>query len=72
MSRRIIVETVLRDHDDATGQTVRSWRLENSDGAMTLTGGTGEDAHRPVSLRASDLPDLIADLERVVREPEEP
>jgi hypothetical protein len=55
---------ILRDEDDASAQTVRSWTVTASDGHLTLTGGSHQDAHGPVFCRLADVDALIADLRR--------
>ena len=64
MSARFIIERVLRDPDDATGQTVRSWWLKLSGGDVQIAGSEHSIANM---VRVDDLSLLIADLEELRR-----
>lgn len=61
MPARITIERVLRDEDDATGQSVRDWAIEVDAGHITirLKHGTGF-----LMLRTDDIPLFSADLDR--------
>lgn len=67
MGERTIIGRTIRDPDDASGQSVRAWRLTVADGSATLTGGDHEDAYAPISCRTEDVEQLIADLRRLVK-----
>ena len=61
MSSKITVERILRDDDDASGQTIREWKLELEGNTLTISGSR----HRPDSwiiIRLSDADEFIADI----------
>ncbi|MRL69137.1 hypothetical protein [Brevundimonas sp. SPF441] len=61
MSSKITVERILRDADDASGQTIREWKLELEGKTLTISGSR----HRPDSwiiIRLSDADEFIADI----------
>lgn len=61
MPARITIERILRDEDDASGQTVREWTIECDPGhiMIKMKHGTGF-----LHLRPSDVEQLIDDLRR--------
>lgn len=62
MSVRITIERILRDDDDASGQTIRQWRIDAEGGHITLR---DREDHIPfVMLRPADVDVLVADLRR--------
>ena len=61
MSTRTTIERILRDADDASGQTCRGWTIEVSDGVIVMR---DFDAKPFISFGASDLSALIGDLRR--------
>lgn len=64
MALQFTTRRILRDDDDASAQTVRSWTVTAADGHLTVTGGTHEDAHSPVFCRVADVDALIADIKQ--------
>lgn len=65
MAVKMTVERILRDDDDASGQSVREWKIELEDGMLTISGSR----HRPESwvlLRLSDADDFIADIRGMI------
>lgn len=61
MSSKITVERILRDDDDASGQTIREWKLELEGNTLTISGSR----HRPDSwliIRLSDADEFMADI----------
>lgn len=61
MPTKVTVERVLRDEDDDSGQTVRSWRIEAEKDHMTIRAGGGS-ATGFILIRASDVEALVEDL----------
>jgi len=61
MPIRITIERILRDEDDAIGQSIREWKIEVEDASIMLR---GREKAGFVHLRANDILVLIADLER--------
>lgn len=62
MAVRATIERVLRDDDDASGQTIRDWKIEAEPGAgimIRMKHGTGF-----ILLRAGDVDLFVADLKR--------
>ena len=51
MSSKITVERILRDADDASGQTIREWKLELEGKTLTISGSR----HRPDSVSYTHL-----------------
>lgn len=66
MSLELILRRILRDPEDASGQTVRSWTLTAEGGQLTMTGGVYQDAYAPVVIRETDARLLIADIEALL------
>lgn len=61
MSARITIERLLRDDDDASGQTIRQWKIEADPGMITLRHNHGDGF---IMLRSADVHMLIHDLTR--------
>lgn len=60
MALRVTFERVLRDDDDASGQTIRDWKIEAEPGAsITIRMKHGDGF---VLLRAADIDLFIQDL----------
>lgn len=59
MSRRVTFERILRDDDDDAGQTIRDWKIEASDGHVTI-----KDRHDAgfIMLRPEDVDVFMKDL----------
>jgi hypothetical protein len=62
VSLRLTIERRLRDEGDATAQTFREWRLQASDGFVTIAKNEHSDW---LQIRAEDVPLLIADLQAI-------
>jgi len=65
VSSKITVERILRDAGDASGQTVREWKLELEGETLTISGSR----HRPDSwliIRLSDADEFVADIKGLV------
>ncbi|MBU1606341.1 MAG: hypothetical protein KKD08_05975 [Alphaproteobacteria bacterium] len=65
MTSKITIERVLRDPDDASGQTVREWKLELEGDTLTISGSR----HRPASwliIRLSDADEFMADIKGLI------
>lgn len=65
MAAKITVERILRDDGDASGQTVREWKLELEGDALTISGSR----HRPdawIIIRLSDADDFMADIRGLI------
>jgi hypothetical protein len=67
VSVRLTIERRLRDGDDATAQTFREWRLQASDGFVTIAKNEHSDW---LQVRVEDVPLLIADLQAITDGPE--
>lgn len=63
MSARVTIERVLRDEDDAAGQSVRRWRIEAESGHVTIRTG-GEISF--LLIRADDVDLFVRDLNQAV------
>lgn len=61
MSAKITIERILRDDDDASGQTIREWALESESGFVTVRGRRGDGF---LLMRADDIDIFTADLRR--------
>lgn len=61
MAARVTVERILRDDDDAGGQSIREWTIEGEGGFITvkLKHGTGF-----LLIRSADIDIFAADLRR--------
>lgn len=59
MVRRVTIETILRDEDDASGQTVRDWKIEADRGHIVIRLKHGDGF---LSMRATDVNDFVTDL----------
>lgn len=64
MTARITIERILRDDDDATGQSVRQWRIEAEAACVTVRAETAGF----LMVRAGDIDLLIEDLNRAKAE----
>lgn len=65
MAAKITVERVLRDPEDASGQSVREWKLELEGDTLTISGSR----HRPESwliIRLSDADEFMADIKGLI------
>lgn len=65
MAVKLTVERILRDDDDASGQSVREWKLELEDDTLTISGSR----HRPESwiiIRLSDADEFMADIRGLI------
>lgn len=63
MAARITLERILRDDDDASGQTIREWKIEAEAGAgITIRMNHGDGF---ILLRPDDVDWFIKDLHRV-------
>lgn len=61
MSARITVETLLRDDDDMSGQSIREWKLEIEQGFITIR---MRHSNGFILIRAADVDQLVADLRK--------
>ena len=61
MSSRITIERILRDDDDASGQTIRQWRIEIEGANIKIDARDG--AHF-LLMRAEDIGAFRTDLNR--------
>lgn len=61
MSARITIERVLRDDNDASGQTIREWRIESEPGHIIIRMKHGDGF---IMLRVDDVDLFAADLQR--------
>lgn len=59
MARRMTLERILRDDDDASGQTIRNWVIEEDSGMLTIR--PRKDLNF-ILIRASDAKQLADDL----------
>lgn len=60
MRARITIERILRDDDDASGQSIREWAIESEAGFVAVR----RRDHGFLLLRIADVDLLIADLQR--------
>lgn len=61
MAVKHTIERILRDDDDASGQTVREWKIEVEGDTVTISGSR----HRPenwIIIRLSDLDQFRSDI----------
>lgn len=63
MARRLTVERVLRDDDDASGQTIRKWQIQRDGNFITIR--SRDDGPGFIMLRTSDVPLFKADLDTI-------
>lgn len=63
MSARVTIERILRDDDDASGQTVRQWRIEAEAGYVTIRTG-GENSF--LLIQTGDVYLFVRDLNQAV------
>ena len=61
MPARITIERLLRDDDDASGQSVRDWKIECEPGHITIKLKHGDGF---LLLRATDIELFSLDLQR--------
>lgn len=61
MAVRITLERFLRDDDDASGQSVRDWKLESEPGFVVIKLKQGDGS---LLLRTGDIPQFVQDLHR--------
>lgn len=61
MAARITIERVLRDDDDASGQSIRDWKIEADSGLITIRMKFGDGF---IMLRPADVEIFTADLQR--------
>lgn len=61
MTARITIERILRDDDDASGQSIRRWKMESENGFLCIKLECGEGF---IILRPSDVEMFTADLNR--------
>lgn len=61
MSARITIERLLRDDDDASGQSIRNWTIESEPGFITIRMKHGAGF---VLLRAADVDVFCGDMKR--------
>lgn len=59
MIARITVERILRDDDDASGQSIRDWKIESDAGFITIRLKHGDGF---VMLRTDDVNRFMQDL----------
>lgn len=65
MSARLTLERALRDNDDASGQTLRGWKIEREAGHIKVR---NLSEGQLLLIRASDVAALIEDLEKMAAE----
>jgi len=61
MTGRITIERILRDDDDASGQSIRKWKIEAEAGVVTIKLDHGDGF---ILLRARDIDQFVIDLNR--------
>lgn len=61
MPARITIERILRDDDDASGQTVRDWKIESVAGTVTIRLKHGNGF---ILLKSADVEIFAGDLRR--------
>ena len=61
MAARHTIERVLRDDDDASGQSIREWKIESEGSHIMIRRREGDGF---VMLRAADVDTFVADLRR--------
>lgn len=61
MTARITIERILRDDDDASGQTIREWKIESESGSVTIRLKHGDGF---ILLRPADVETFASDLRR--------
>ena len=67
MSKRTVIQRILRDDDDHSGQTIRQWAITIDDpGGFMLRDREDGNGCGFVMLRRADIPLLIADLEQAL------
>lgn len=64
MSRRITLERVLRDDNDANGQTVRTWIMQRDDDLIMIRAREGSDF---ILIRKADAQQFHEDLQAIAR-----
>lgn len=63
MSARVTIERILRDDDDAAGQSVRRWRIEAEADYVTIRTG-GENSF--LLIQTGDVDLFVRDLNQAV------
>ncbi len=61
MTGRITIERLLRDDEDASGQSIRKWKFEAEAGMVIIRLDHGEGF---ILLRSSDIDQFVIDLNR--------
>lgn len=61
MAARITIERILRDPDDASGQSIRDWKIESEPGFITIRLKHGDGF---IMLRPADVETFIFDVRR--------
>jgi hypothetical protein len=61
MTGRITIERLLRDDDDASGQSIRKWKIESEAGHVTIRLDHGEGF---ILLRSADIDQFVIDLSK--------
>lgn len=61
MSAKITIERILRDEDDASGQSIREWRIESEPGFVTIKLKHGDGF---LMLRFEDIDTFVFDVHR--------
>lgn len=61
MTARVTIERLLRDDEDASGQSIRKWKIESEAGVVTIRLDHGEGF---ILLRSSDIDLFVVDLNR--------
>jgi hypothetical protein len=59
MTARITIERILRDDDDANGQSIRKWKIEAEAGHVTIKLDHGDGF---ILLHAKDIDQFVIDL----------
>lgn len=61
MAARITIERILRDADDASGQSIRQWKVEAEIGGITVRHNHGDGF---IMMRTDDVDRFVADIYR--------
>ena len=61
MAARVTIERVLRDDDDASGQSIREWKIEAETGSIMIRPREGNGF---LLMRGADIDIFIEDLRR--------
>ncbi|MBX3481633.1 MAG: hypothetical protein KF842_14675 [Caulobacter sp.] len=65
MAAQLTLERILRDDDDASGQTIRVWRLSIDGQYLRIQRSGTETSSSGLLIRVADVPQLIADLKSI-------